>query len=63
VLRSLQAMLGDRRAVNELERLSDHQLRDIGVDRRQVAELVKRESTRDFLIESGWPPSRRAQRS
>jgi uncharacterized protein YjiS (DUF1127 family) len=31
------------RAVNELEALSDRQLRDIGIDRRQIAEIAERE--------------------
>lgn len=39
--------LGDRfrrvAAVNELEQLSDRQLRDIGVERRQIVEIAERE--------------------
>lgn len=31
------------KAVNELEQLSDRQLRDIGVDRRQIEEIARRE--------------------
>jgi uncharacterized protein YjiS (DUF1127 family) len=42
--------LGDRfrrfTAVNELAKLSDRQLRDIGVDRRQIEAVVDRESAR-----------------
>jgi uncharacterized protein YjiS (DUF1127 family) len=34
------------RAVNELEQLSDRQLRDIGVDRRQIAQIAEREIAR-----------------
>jgi uncharacterized protein YjiS (DUF1127 family) len=30
-------------AVNELEQLSDRQLQDIGVERRQIAEIADRE--------------------
>ena len=36
------------RAENELNDLSDRYLRDIGVDRPQIAELVKREIARDY---------------
>ena len=34
------------RAVNELEQLSDRQLRDIGVERRQIEEIADRETAR-----------------
>lgn len=41
------ARLGDRfrlfSAINELEQLSDRQLRDIGLERRQIAEVAERE--------------------
>ena len=41
------AGLGDRfrrfAAINELEQLSDRQLRDIGLERRQIIELAERE--------------------
>lgn len=30
-------------AVNELEQLTDRQLRDVGIDRRQIAEIAARE--------------------
>ncbi len=44
------AGLGDRfrhfAAVNELELLSDRQLRDIGVERREIEEIAKREIAR-----------------
>jgi uncharacterized protein YjiS (DUF1127 family) len=33
------------KAINELEGLSDRQLRDIGVDRRQIEEIAERELT------------------
>jgi uncharacterized protein YjiS (DUF1127 family) len=33
-------------AVNELEQLSDRQLRDIGVERRQIHEIADREITK-----------------
>ena len=39
--------IGDRfrhfGAINELEQLSDRQLRDIGLERRQIIELAERE--------------------
>lgn len=42
--------LGDQfrrfKAVNELEQLSDRQLRDIGVDRRQIEVIAEREIAR-----------------
>jgi uncharacterized protein YjiS (DUF1127 family) len=42
--------LGDRfrrfTAVNELQQLSDRQLRDIGVDRRQIEAIADREIAR-----------------
>lgn len=42
--------LGDQfhrfKAVNELEQLSDRQLRDIGVDRRQIEAVAEREIAR-----------------
>ncbi|WP_119268390.1 DUF1127 domain-containing protein [Taklimakanibacter deserti] len=34
------------KAVNELEQLSDRQLRDIGVERRQIEEIAEREIAR-----------------
>ncbi|WP_119391280.1 DUF1127 domain-containing protein [Taklimakanibacter lacteus] len=34
------------RAVNELEQLSDRQLRDIGVDRRLIEQVAEREIAR-----------------
>lgn len=44
------AGLGERlsrfKAVNELEQLSDRQLRDIGVDRREIEQVAERELAR-----------------
>ena len=34
------------RAVNELENLSDHQLRDIGIERPDIATIAEREIAR-----------------
>ena len=47
LLSRLAARLSDRfhrfAAINELEQLSDRQLRDIGVERRQIVELAQRQ--------------------
>jgi uncharacterized protein YjiS (DUF1127 family) len=60
-VRFVRVILKTRRAENELNELSDRDLRDIGVDRPQIAETVKREIARNFLLEAGWPrqPRRR----
>lgn len=42
----LREQLQRFQAVNELEQLSDRQLRDIGVDRRQINEVAAREIAR-----------------
>jgi len=51
-----------RQALVELNELSDHQLQDVGVDRPQISELVKREIAWNGLLDSGWPRSRQARR-
>ena len=51
-----------RRALIELNGLSDHHLQDIGIDRPQISELVKREIAWNGLLDSGWPRSRRPRR-
>ncbi|MGE4252875.1 MAG: DUF1127 domain-containing protein [Parvibaculaceae bacterium] len=38
--------VGRIRAVNELEQLSDRQLRDIGIERRQIEQIAEREIAR-----------------
>jgi len=48
-----------RRALAELDALSDHHLQDIGIDRPRIPELVKREFAWNGLLDSGWPRSRR----
>jgi uncharacterized protein YjiS (DUF1127 family) len=55
VLRFVRVILRSHRAASELNELSDHYLRDIGVDRPQISEVVKREAARNFLLETGWP--------
>jgi uncharacterized protein YjiS (DUF1127 family) len=56
--RFIREVLQSRRAETELNALSDHFLRDIGVDRPEISELVKREITRDSLLGTGWPRRR-----
>ena len=51
----LRAIFRAHRAEAELNDLSDRDLRDIGVHRPQIAELVRREATRDLLLQAGWP--------
>jgi uncharacterized protein YjiS (DUF1127 family) len=58
----VRAILESRRAEQEINGLSEHHLRDIGIDRPQLSEVARREAAIDFLIESGWPPSHRARR-
>lgn len=62
LIRFVRAVFERRRAEQEISGLSERYLRDIGIDRPQFAEVAKREAALDFLIESGWPPSRRAHR-
>ena len=59
LLRLVRAIVKTRRAENELNDLSDRYLRDIGIDRPQIAELVKREAAHDSLLGAGWPRRRR----
>ena len=46
VLAGVGRSVGRFHAVNELEQLSDRQLRDIGVERRQIEEIADREIAR-----------------
>jgi len=46
VLNHLVGRVQHFKVVNELERLSDRQLRDIGVERRQIDEIAERELAR-----------------
>jgi len=57
--RFVRVILKAHRAETELNGLSDRYLRDIGVHRPQIAETVKREVTRNLLLEAGWRPHRR----
>jgi len=54
----VRAIMRSHRAEKELSDLSDRYLRDIGVDRPQIAELVKRESAHNSLLGAGWPRRR-----
>ena len=58
LLRLVGAIFKAHRAENELNDLSDRDLRDIGVDRQQIGELVKREIAHDALLGTGWPRRR-----
>ena len=54
----IRLVLRRRRALIELNDLSDHHLRDIGIDRPQIAELVKREIALERSPGLGWQRSR-----
>jgi uncharacterized protein YjiS (DUF1127 family) len=58
LLRLVRAILKAHRAENELNNLSDRDLLDIGVDRPQIGELVKRETAHATLLGTGWPRRR-----
>ena len=51
-----------RRTDRWLNELSDHYLRDIGIDRPEIPELVKREIAWNGLLDSGWQRSRQPRR-
>ena len=55
LLRFARVIMWTHRAENEINELSDRTLRDIGIDRLQISEVVKREVARNFLLETGWP--------
>ena len=52
--RFVRVALQSHRAIDELNDLSDHYLRDIGVDRPDIAEMVKRETAAGSLLGTGW---------
>ena len=58
----IRLVLRRRRALIEINELSDHHLQDIGIDRSQIAELVKREIAWNGLLDSGWQRSRQPRR-
>jgi uncharacterized protein YjiS (DUF1127 family) len=62
IFRNIRLALQRRQALVELNELSDHQLQDVGVDRPQISELVKREIAWNGLLDSGWPRSRQVRR-
>ena len=62
ISRRIRLALRRRQALIELNELSDHHLQDIGIDRPQIAELVKREIAWNDLLDSGWPRSRQPRR-
>lgn len=54
----VRVILKARRVENELNDLSDRYLRDIGVHRPQIPEMVRREVARNYLLQAGWPRRR-----
>jgi uncharacterized protein YjiS (DUF1127 family) len=62
ILRNIRVVLQRRQALVELSELSDHHLQDVGIDRPQIAELVKREIAWNDVLDSGWSRSRRPRR-
>jgi uncharacterized protein YjiS (DUF1127 family) len=59
VTRRLRRVLNGYRLADELGRLSDHYLRDIGIDRRDFSDTVERSFLKDRLLEAGWRYSQR----
>jgi uncharacterized protein YjiS (DUF1127 family) len=59
IIRTARAALASHRAMSELDGLTDHYLRDVGIERRNVPELVKREVAREQLLGVGWRTSPR----
>ena len=53
--RFIRAVIQSHHAATEINALSDHYLRDIGLDRPDISELVKRKIARDTLLDTGWP--------
>jgi uncharacterized protein YjiS (DUF1127 family) len=54
IVRTARAALASHRAMTELDGLTDHYLKDVGIERRQIPELVKREIAREQLLGVGW---------
>ena len=59
IIHTARAALASHRAMSELDGLTDHYLRDVGIERRNVPELVKREAAREQLLGVGWRNSLR----
>jgi uncharacterized protein YjiS (DUF1127 family) len=59
IVRTARAALASHRAMKELDALTDHHLSDIGIERRNIPELIKREIVREQLLGVGWRSSRR----
>lgn len=59
IARRLRHALNAHRLADELGRLSDHYLRDVGIERTNIADAVDRSFLRDRLLEAGWRYSRR----
>jgi uncharacterized protein YjiS (DUF1127 family) len=58
LVRFVRVILKTHRVEKELNDLSDRDLRDIGVHRPQIAEIVRREVARNYLLQAGWPRRR-----
>ena len=58
----IRLALRRRRTLIELNELSDHYLHDIGIDRPEISERVKREIAWNGLLNSGWQRSRQSHR-
>lgn len=61
-LRQFRDALRYRAAENELDSLSEHYLRDVGVEHRNIAKAVEAEITGISLRDVGWVKPRRRLR-
>jgi uncharacterized protein YjiS (DUF1127 family) len=59
IVRTARAALASHRAMKELDGLTDHYLRDVGIERRDIPEFVRREISREQLLGVGWRSPRR----
>ena len=61
-LRQFRDALRYRAAESELDSLSEHYLRDVGVERRNISRAVEAEITGISLRDAGWAKPRRRLR-
>jgi uncharacterized protein YjiS (DUF1127 family) len=59
VARRLGRLFNAHRLADELGRLSDHYLRDVGIERTNVSDAFDRSFVKDRLLEAGWRYSQR----
>ena len=59
ITRRLRRLLNAHRLADELGRLSDHYLRDVGIERTSVSDRIDRSFQKDRLLEAGWRYSQR----